>query len=229
MNYEKIYNDLMTSRKSMNRKKGCGTYYESHHIIPASIGGTSDKENLILLTFKEHFIAHLLLVYMYTGKNRIKMANALHRMSFDRKNENKILSSSQYSMVKTIYRNSEPQKGERNSMYGKSLYSIWLEKYGKEEADKKLIEYKKKTTKTGEKNSFYGKTHSKETKEKLSIKKKGTITTKYIVINKEENCKFELYGANAFIEFAKQNNMKNLFKLVHNKNHPKWEIVIEKL
>ena len=31
-------------------------------------------------------------------------------------------------------------KGEKNSMYGRSVYSVWLLKYGKEEADKRLKE-----------------------------------------------------------------------------------------
>jgi hypothetical protein len=35
-------------------------------------------------------------------------------------------------------------KGEKNSMYGRSIYSCWLEKFGKEIADKKLEEYSKK-------------------------------------------------------------------------------------
>jgi hypothetical protein len=33
--------------------------------------------------------------------------------------------------------------GENNGMYGTNRYKIWLEKYGKEEADKKAIEYGK--------------------------------------------------------------------------------------
>jgi len=44
-------------------------------------------------------------------------------------------------------------------MFGKSVYSVWIEKYGKEIADNKLIEYKKKQSlnNSGEKNSMYGK------------------------------------------------------------------------
>ncbi len=31
----------------------------------------------------------------------------------------------------------ELNSGENNPMYGKSAYNMWVEKYGKEEADKK--------------------------------------------------------------------------------------------
>lgn len=37
---------------------------------------------------------------------------------------------------------SEKSKGENNPMFGKTFYEIWEETYGKEEADKKLLEYK---------------------------------------------------------------------------------------
>lgn len=49
--------------------------------------------------------------------------------------------------------------GETNSMYGKSVYSVWLEKYGKEIADQKMEKLKKKQSvnSTGENNSMYGK------------------------------------------------------------------------
>jgi len=57
--------------------------------------------------------------------------------------------------------------GKNNPMYGKKVYDIWLEKYGKEIADEKLMERKKRTS-----NSLKGKSHpcSNETKEKIRKK-----------------------------------------------------------
>jgi len=48
--------------------------------------------------------------------------------------------------------------GKENGMYGKSFYDVWLEKYGKEEADKRLIEHKKKKSikAKGKNNPMYG-------------------------------------------------------------------------
>lgn len=59
MNYEKNYYDYMSYVKSLNRKKE--DYDEVHHIIPKSLGGNNDEENLVPLTFREHYLAHYLL------------------------------------------------------------------------------------------------------------------------------------------------------------------------
>lgn len=54
--YYKWYQQL-TSKQ--NRSLDC--YTEKHHIIPRSMGGEDSKENLVVLTAREHYIAHLLL------------------------------------------------------------------------------------------------------------------------------------------------------------------------
>lgn len=65
MNYKLQYDNLIKTRKLLNRKKYEGVYYEEHHIIMKSLGGNNDKNNKILLTAKEHYIAHLLLWKIY--------------------------------------------------------------------------------------------------------------------------------------------------------------------
>lgn len=55
-------------------------YYESHHIIPKSLGGNDSKSNLIRLTAREHFICHLLLVKAVEIKFKKKMNFAYWRM-----------------------------------------------------------------------------------------------------------------------------------------------------
>jgi hypothetical protein len=74
----------------------------------------------------------------------------------------KIVDGRDYSVYKTDefrQKISELSKGNNNPMYGKSVYDIWVEKYGKSIADEKMIEYKKKQSlnNIGEKNSMYGK------------------------------------------------------------------------
>jgi len=51
------------------------------------------------------------------------------------------------------------QMTQNNPMAGRNIYDVWVEKYGKEEADKKMILYKKKQSlnSSGEKNNMYGK------------------------------------------------------------------------
>lgn len=92
MNYNKHYYKLCYSRQKLNRSREDGRYYESHHIKPKSLGGGENQNNKVLLTPKEHFIAHLLLYYIYKevgGDSLRKMAFAL--VSFKTTNLNKNL------------------------------------------------------------------------------------------------------------------------------------------
>ena len=63
------------TRKEANEILG---YSEKHHIIPRSIGGSDDKENLVFLSAREHFVAHQLLVKIYFYNQ--KLIFALRRM-----------------------------------------------------------------------------------------------------------------------------------------------------
>lgn len=80
MNYEKIYNDIISKAKAEDRKKiKGGIYYEAHHIIPKCMGGdgkVSDRRhpNIILLTAKEHYIAHRLLALIYPNNQQLQYA-----------------------------------------------------------------------------------------------------------------------------------------------------------
>ena len=64
MDYRSIYDKLMLRAKSRTLIDG---YKEIHHIIPKSMGGTNSQENLVALTAREHFIAHVLLAKLYGG------------------------------------------------------------------------------------------------------------------------------------------------------------------
>lgn len=65
MNWKDLYQKLVETAKSEGRIKGGGVYYESHHIVPKHMGGGNGKDNLVLLTFREHVIAHYLLWRIY--------------------------------------------------------------------------------------------------------------------------------------------------------------------
>ena len=64
MNYLLIYDVLI--EKAQNREKPKG-YTEKHHIIPRSLGGSDDNRNIVILTAREHFVAHCLLARIYGG------------------------------------------------------------------------------------------------------------------------------------------------------------------
>lgn len=75
--YTKYYHLIIEHRK---QNPPLEQYTERHHIVPRSLGGSNDPENLIDLTAREHFICHWLLTKMYTGEARGKMINALWMM-----------------------------------------------------------------------------------------------------------------------------------------------------
>lgn len=76
MIYIATYCALISKRlKDPISKENC--YCETHHIIPKSEGGLNEKDNLVVLTAREHYIAHLLLWKIYKD---YKMFNALQLM-----------------------------------------------------------------------------------------------------------------------------------------------------
>ena len=116
MNYEKIYNDLMTKARSENRKKGKGVYYEAHHIVPKCLGGEGTERqwrthpNIVLLTGREHFIAHKLLYFI--NSNSIELTRAFWAMvSYRSKGRDYRVSAKEYEELQKFA--SEQQKNER--------------------------------------------------------------------------------------------------------------------
>lgn len=89
MDYLKLYNKLIESRKSVRNTK-IEVGYELHHILPKCLGGTDKSSNLVKLTFREHFIAHWLLSKIYF--NEPKMQYAFFCMTRDPLGNRKITS-----------------------------------------------------------------------------------------------------------------------------------------
>jgi len=83
--YSKLYYKI-TSNAKQRITEG---YTELHHIIPQSMGGSNNKENLVKLTAREHFICHWLLVKMTEGDERGKMLYALQGMKAENKFQNR--------------------------------------------------------------------------------------------------------------------------------------------
>lgn len=65
MDHSKHYNKLI--EKAKNRVAPSG-YVEKHHIIPRSLGGSDKACNIVVLTAREHFVAHQLLAHIHGGK-----------------------------------------------------------------------------------------------------------------------------------------------------------------
>jgi hypothetical protein len=107
------YITFINSRKDnqfLNNK-----YIEEHHIIPKSMGGNNNSNNLIKLTSREHFIAHLMLWKCYGGK----MANAFWFFSHINPSRSEVyfrLTSRQYEKLRIACRK-ETSKRCKNSIF----------------------------------------------------------------------------------------------------------------
>ena len=167
--YTTWYNDIIEKAKRQQRKKGEGIYYEKHHIVPKSMGGTNNKNNLVLLTAREHFMCHLLLPKMcIDSDHKRKMVYAYMCISEmgNKFNRHHIYKSKIYEAYKQKY---VPLiSGENCYMYGVSK---------SEEIKKKISETRiKEGTGRGENNPMYNKQHTTESKKRMSKTSKGLMT-----------------------------------------------------
>jgi hypothetical protein len=153
-----------------------GQYFETHHIIPRSMGGSNDKTNLIKLLPREHYIAHAMLWKMkFPGVYHAKMAYAFctftHGFKYKRhKNSYKFSSRLYESFKRNLSKiQSEYQSGEGNPFYGKSHSSETKEKIRAYRKGKKLEEIFSPTVieniKLGNKNKIVTEDQKKKRKE----------------------------------------------------------------
>lgn len=109
MNYLKIYCNLI--RKAENRTHPEG-YTEKHHTFPVSIYGKNNR--IVVLTAREHYIAHALLVkickkrYSISHRNTHKMIYAYNLMY----NSGKCNTSALYEYYKKYFCEYHPNKTE---------------------------------------------------------------------------------------------------------------------
>lgn len=75
--YTKTYYQIINRARS----RTVSGYTETHHIIPRSLNGDNSPENLVVLTAREHFICHRLLLNMTTGNHQRSMSHALRMMT----------------------------------------------------------------------------------------------------------------------------------------------------
>ena len=120
MNYSQIYFKIIENRKN-NPYSG---YVEQHHILPKSLGGLDNQDNLINLTAKEHFICHLLLTKIYSEKTPeyYKMIKAFMMMlTCKSNNQNRAINSKKYEYLRIKFSEAQKisQSGIRNSQFGK--------------------------------------------------------------------------------------------------------------
>jgi hypothetical protein len=137
--YSQTYYNIIERAKS-RLKHG---YTESHHILPKSLGGTNDPDNLVNLTAREHYICHLLLTKFTEGIAYQKMSYALHRIT--NKKENYIKSSRIYEMIRVAH----------STMLSESMKGVsFLERCGVPYAHE-ISEYQKERIRESNKNRLW--------------------------------------------------------------------------
>lgn len=124
--YTLTYHKIVEVSRQKNRIKTQEIYYEKHHIIPKSLGGGNDKENLVLLTPREHFLLHWLLTKMVDEPEyRRKMHNAFYRLSHSSKFNNKRkLTPKQYAICKLSAAKAQLGKKHSQSTIQKRTKSV---------------------------------------------------------------------------------------------------------
>lgn len=165
-------------------------YTEKHHVIPIALGGTSDSSNLVRLSAREHFICHILLTKMTTGKARRSMiyaANMLRRLRHQVKINSRLYETIKRLMSETV---SLARTGTHASEETKKKISIGLQLWAKHNPDKVLAKnWKSSRSHVGKRhsetslilmrNAQLGKKASKETKEKMRRSAHGTVTEEH--------------------------------------------------
>lgn len=163
MNYKKIYDDLMDSRKKrgLDKSKLKGEYYEIHHIVPKCLNGPDTADNKVLLTAREHLLAHILLSEIYPDNSKL-LYSILALTKFDktlnRGKDVKFVALKNSKLIATLRekaysRSKIDRSGENNPMYNRKHT---------EESRKKMSERE-----LGEKHWNYNGHLSEEHKEKI--------------------------------------------------------------
>jgi hypothetical protein len=173
MNHEQIYNKIINNAKSQIRSKK-DSYFERHHIIPKTVGGDNSKENIVLLTAKEHFVCHRLLCFIYPESKSLRFAfwAMCNQLKGDVKRD--------YKVTSRTYEDAKLKFKEVNS----SLHK------GKKLSDEHLLKITKRMLsddnpmkgRKGSDNPLYKKERSEYTKSKISNTK---------LLNPTKNCNFK--------------------------------------
>lgn len=88
MKYQKIHDSIIERAKLRNYDKSKLDFVtEIHHIIPKCMGGLNIEENTVLLTPKEHYVIHHLLIKIFPNEKGLLFAsNMLRRLSINESN-----------------------------------------------------------------------------------------------------------------------------------------------
>jgi hypothetical protein len=100
MDYTRIYNQII-ERAQTRKLEG---HVEKHHIVPKCIGGLDEKENIVELTAREHFLCHMLLCEIHPQEYKLKHALFLMAIGKQKvKEKTYVIGSRVYERLKEEY------------------------------------------------------------------------------------------------------------------------------
>ena len=213
MNYRLVYENIISKSRLENRKKNLGIYYENHHIIPVCIGGSNHKNNLVLLTGREHFVCHWILTKIYKDNEKLAFAFYAFIYRINDKNYRKVHSKiyERAKKVKAKYMSTSKEWSEISK--NACLNKIWINnevenlRVFKEDLDKYIsIGYVKGRLK------FKRKSASKETRQKISKSNKGRC-----ISNKCRNAISKFQKENPQCWISKDGKSKQIFVIEQEK------------
>lgn len=97
MNYEKLYKTICSN----GQRERHLIEYEKHHIQPRCLHGTNVVTNLTKLTYREHFLAHWLLIKIYPNNPRLLHAFGMMNVKSP---DNIRIRSKHYEIAKLAHR-----------------------------------------------------------------------------------------------------------------------------
>ena len=160
--YYEGYKEIISNAKNNPPEKP----FEIHHIVPRSMNGSDDPENLVAVSIEDHMKLHTLLPFFTKDKNRENMVYAWNILTHYGKltdfGEISVLRES-FGKIQSARMTGENNPSHKSNQEGKH----WNE--GRVHTN----EVNAKKALPGEKNGMFGKTHSKKVKKMLSKKMVG--------------------------------------------------------
>jgi len=178
--YRNIYIRLIVRCQNMTDEELSG-YNEKHHIIPKCLGGSNDRENLVVMPVRYHIVAHMVLAKAFPEIRSLQIAvlcmfslgNGERKSKIERYYSSRQVGEIRSETVKNISGENSPNFGIiRSEEFKEKVRQANLGKKASDETKKKMSEARK-----GEKNANFGKHLSEEAKEKISKKNKGRKLT----------------------------------------------------
>ena len=186
MEYQ-TYNEFIQNILQNRGRFNCDNeYYERHHIIPKCMGGNNDKENLIDLLAREHFIAHQLLakenpdnkqlVHAWALMSRVNNHNGKYEVTPE---EYEAARKAYISLIKGRQLSEEHRRKIGNATRGHIVPESARQAVAKANANRvwsQKSRQKVSNAMSGEKHPLFGKHLTKETKAKISKSQQGLFS-----------------------------------------------------